>query len=171
MGSFLTSSLPFIALVAALGSSTMAGLLFAFSNVVMRALTQVAPGCGMEAMQRINVTIVNPVFMALFIGTPVLYLLVGLGAVTLDAASGRWWLLSSAGSYLVGVLGVTMLLNVPLNHALAQVPAAAAADRWPAYVATWTRWNHVRTVWAFVATGMAVAGALSQLLARAGATR
>lgn len=50
MGSFLTSSLPFIALVAALGSSTMAGLLFAFSNVVMRALTQVAPGCGMEAM-------------------------------------------------------------------------------------------------------------------------
>lgn len=171
MGSFLAASLPFIALVAAFGSATMAGLLFAFSNFVMRALTQVAPACGMEAMQRINVTIVNPVFMGLFVGTPLLYLLVGVGAMTLDATRGRWWLLIAAGAYLVGVLGVTMFVNVPLNDALAPVPSPAAGEHWPAYVATWTRWNHVRTAWAFVATAMAVTGALGQLLTRVGAGR
>jgi uncharacterized membrane protein len=43
MGSMLARHLPFVTLPAALGAATMAGLLFAFSNFVMRALSQLSP--------------------------------------------------------------------------------------------------------------------------------
>lgn len=104
-----------LALLASLGAATMAGLLFAFSNFVMRALAQLPPAAGMEAMQRINVEIVNPVFLAVFIGAPVLYLVLGLVAFHPSLVGGRWWLAGGAACYLVGVLGVTMLANIPLN--------------------------------------------------------
>lgn len=165
---YVHTSLPFVALVAALGSATMAGLLFAFSNFVMRALSQLAPACGMEAMQRINVTIINPVFVVLFVGTPLLFVLTGIGAATLIEATGRGWLLAGAVIYLAGVLGVTMFVNVPLNDAIAPLPVTAAVERWPDYVAVWTTWNHVRTLWAFVATVVTVIGAYRQLIARTG---
>jgi uncharacterized membrane protein len=43
MGSMLARHLQFVTLPAALGAATMAGLLFAFSNFVMRALSQLSP--------------------------------------------------------------------------------------------------------------------------------
>lgn len=165
MGSMLARWLPFLAAIAALGAATMAGLLFAFSNFVMRALSQLPPAFGMEAMQRINVTIVNPVFMIVFVGTPVLYVLVAIGALQQAESAGRTPFLVGAACYLVGVLGVTMFLNVPLNDALARLNAAAAPTEWPEYVRVWTRWNHVRTVFAFVSAGATIYGALTRYAA------
>jgi uncharacterized membrane protein len=55
-----------------------------------------------------------------------------------------------AGSivYLVGIIGVTMVFNVPMNDALAaaQPESAEAATFWQQYLSTWTMWNHVRTI-------------------------
>jgi uncharacterized membrane protein len=50
--------------------------------------------------------------------------------------------------YLIGCIGVTMTLNVPLNDALAAVQPATpeAATLWARYLRDWTFWNHVRTV-------------------------
>ena len=55
--------------------------------------------------------------------------------------------------YAVGMFGVTVFCNVPLNNALAAVdPAAAeAASTWARYLKEWTLWNHVRTVTSTVA--------------------
>lgn len=47
----------------------------------------------------------------------------------------------AAGLYLVGVLGVTGVVNVPLNDAL-----DAGRVAWADYRVRWTRWNHVRLV-------------------------
>jgi uncharacterized membrane protein len=46
-----------------------------------------------------------------------------------------------------------MVFNVPRNNALAALdPASAeAAPHWRDYVASWTHWNHVRTVAALAA--------------------
>ena len=60
----------------------------------------------------------------------------------------------------VGVLGVTVARNVPLNNTLAATPAADAATRWPAYVAAWGRWNYVRTGAALAATAAFAIGLL-----------
>lgn len=134
----------------------------------MRALAQLPPAAGMEAMQRINVEIVNPAFLAVFIGAPVLYLVLGLVAFHPSLVGGRWWLAGGAACYLVGVLGVTILANIPLNDALAAHGPASAQQAWPAYVSVWTGWNHVRTAFAFAAVIATVAGALASAGAKVG---
>lgn len=150
----LDAARPILALLATLGSGLIAGVFFAFSTFVMRALARLPAADGLAAMQSINVVVLNPLFLGLFLGT----VLLSLGAI--GDAAWRWnapgsaWLIAGATLYLVGTFGVTIACNVPLNDALAKVAAtdADAAARWTDYVATWTRWNHVRTVAAIGAT-------------------
>ena len=54
---------------ATLGCGLMAGLFFAFSVAVMKALERLPPAEGIVAMQSINVAILNPVFLTVFFGT------------------------------------------------------------------------------------------------------
>ena len=55
--------------------------------------------------------------------------------------------------FVVGVFGLTMVANVPLNNELAAVDPASVdgAQLWERYVARWTAWNHVRTLAAIAA--------------------
>lgn len=72
--------------------------------------------------------------------------------------------MAGAAVYLVGTIGVTMVLNVPLNNQLAvmDVNAAASADAWLVYVRDWTLWNHVRTIAALVAALILGASAMGR---------
>jgi uncharacterized membrane protein len=49
-----------------------------------------------------------------------------------------------------------MVLNVPLNNALARVDpsSAAGAAEWARYLKDWTLWNHVRTVASIAAAAL-----------------
>jgi uncharacterized membrane protein len=142
MASFSQSIVPLTAL-AAVGSGLMSGLLFAFSNFVMKALTQLPAEQGMAAMQKINVAILNPVFLLLFMGTAVLCVVLTIYAVRQTPSRATVLLIAGSMCYLVGTVGVTMIFNVPLNNALA---ASQETDAWPSYVRSWLAWNHVRTV-------------------------
>jgi uncharacterized membrane protein len=83
--------LPLLALTAVVGSGLMAGLLFAFSNFVMQTLRELPAEHGQQAMQRINVRIINPVFLLVFIGTAVACALVAIHSVShLDSPSSGW---------------------------------------------------------------------------------
>ena len=138
--------LPAITLAATIGAGLMAGLFFAFSTFIMQALSRIPPEQGMAAMQQINVAVINPLFAIAFFGTALLCLVV-IGLVLVGAApASAALLLAGTLLYLVGVIGVTMAFNVPLNNALAATAATQAAEEWPRYVAAWLRWNHVRTV-------------------------
>lgn len=138
---------------AALGSGLIAGAFFAFSSFVMKALSRVPASEGMAAMQSINVVVLNPLFLGVFVGTAALC------AAGLVFSFLRWqepdagYLLAGSLLYLAGTFLVTMAFNVPLNDALAAVaPAAAEArDLWAGYLVRWTAWNHVRTVAALAA--------------------
>ena len=140
-------------LAAALGAGLMAGLFFTFSTFVMRALASLPPAPGAAAMKAINVFILNPVFLVVFLGTGVTG---GVAAVLSVARSSPRapYLLAGALLYLLGVLGVTFACNVPRNNALAAVEpgSPAGAQVWAGYVPGWTRWNHVRTLAALAAT-------------------
>ncbi|MGB7208730.1 MAG: anthrone oxygenase family protein [Pyrinomonadaceae bacterium] len=59
---------------------------------------------------------------------------------------GAAFLLTGAVLYLIGSGAVTMVLNVPLNNALATATPTdpQSADLWKNYLANWTFWNHVR---------------------------
>lgn len=136
-----------LALLAALGCGVIAGVFFAFSVFVMKALARLPAAQGIAAMQAINVAVLNPWFLGVFLGAGLL----GAGAAVWSGLSGGGLdtLFRSVGAvlYLAGSVGVTMACNVPRNDALARLDAAHpdAADPWRRYVREWTAWNHVRT--------------------------
>ena len=128
-----------------LGAGLITGLLFAFSNFVMRALADLPSDEAMFAMQRINVTIINPVFMMFFLGTPVLCSIITFTTIQNINESGSLYLLIGALAYIIGPFGITMLFNVPLNNILARTNVSDANEIWPMYQKRWQWWNHIRT--------------------------
>jgi uncharacterized membrane protein len=149
-----------LALATCLGAATIGGVFFGFSAFVMRALAQLAPHEGVAAMQRINVVVINPVFLSVFMGTA------ALSAACMGIALWRWradagapWLFAAGALYLAGCFGVTMAANVPRNDALAALDRGEpeASAYWPRYVREWTRWNHVRTLAALAGAACAAA--------------
>jgi len=132
-----------LAFLTALGAATVGGVFFGFSSFVMKALSQLPAAQGVAAMQRINVVVINPWFMGVFMGT--LLLSIACGVVALMSGSSA--LLAAGLLYAVGTFGVTMAFNVPRNNRLARLDASSpdAIAYWPIYVREWTRWNHVRT--------------------------
>jgi len=145
---------------AALGCGLMAGLFFAFSVAVMGALARIQPPEGIATMQSINRVILNPLFLAVFLGTAMLCLLLALTSLWRWNEAGAAYMLAGALFYFVGTFLVTMLFNVPLNNALdAATPASADAARlWADYLSTWTAWNHVRSITSFAAMAALMGG-------------
>ncbi|HSI33845.1 MAG TPA: anthrone oxygenase family protein [Tepidisphaeraceae bacterium] len=145
--------LPTLVIVSATGAGVIGGAFFAFSSFVMGALGRLRPPEGIRAMQAIDVVVINPVFLGVFVGTAILSAVAAAMAVWLGD-SGRWWVVGGAGLYVVGTFGVTVAYNVPLNDRLARVDADGPdAERvWLDYQRRWTRWNHVRTAAAIGAT-------------------
>jgi uncharacterized membrane protein len=133
-------------LLSALGCGLIAGLFFAFSTAVMKALGQQPSQHGIAAMQAINVVILNPWFMTAFLGTGLVCLLLAIASVLHWPGPGSAYLLAGCVLYLLGSIGVTMIFNVPRNNLLANAAASSdeAARLWASYLVEWTRWNHVR---------------------------
>jgi uncharacterized membrane protein len=140
--------------LAALGAGLMAGVFFAFSVFILKALGSVAPKTGIAAMQSLTATIKNPLFLTVFFGTAALSAVLAIVAVPFRwSEPGALWLVAGSTLYLTGPFTVTLLRNVPLNNQLAQVEPGSAEGKkfWDAYLPTWTNWNHVRTAGALAA--------------------
>jgi uncharacterized membrane protein len=145
----------------ALGCGVVAGVFFAFSTFVMRALSRLPSAQGIAAMQAINAAAIPSVFFLTGLGT-------ALGCVALGGwAVVEWdepfapYLLAGSALYLGGAIVVTRAFNLPRNDSLATVDPEGpdAAGRWSQYFAEWTVWNHVRGVGALAASA-ALIGAL-----------
>ncbi len=138
------------------GAGLVGGIFFAFSNFIMKALAQVPVTEGAKVMQRINVTVLNPLFFTVFFGTGVVALIVAVATPNVWNAPGAVLGRIAAALYLFGTLGVTIVRNVPLNEKLAATALtdAALAATWAHYLAAWTWWNHVRTIAALLAAAL-----------------
>jgi uncharacterized membrane protein len=137
-----------LAFASVLGCGVNAGVFFAFSSFVMKALARLPPPQGIAAMNSINVLAVTPVFMTALFGTAALCLVLGVWSLFTWHRPGSAYLLVGAGLYVVGTILVTIIFNVPRNNALAAVnPSSVEGGRlWTDYLAIWTAWNHVRTL-------------------------
>jgi uncharacterized membrane protein len=131
----------------------MAGVFFAFSAFVMKALARLPAAEGIAAMQSINVAVINPVFLGAFLGTAATCLLVMVASLWRWHSPSTVHVLVGGALYLVGTFFVTMACNVPKNNVLASVAPADpdSASLWASYIITWTAWNHARTVAALAA--------------------
>ena len=139
---------------AAVGGGLVAGTFAAFSGFVMPALRQLPTASAVAAVQQVNLAAVRPPLMTALFGT---------AAAALAAPVLAWrsrldpdtQLLVAAGSglYLLGVVGVTIAGNVPLNEWLAVQAADAVADPvWQDWERRWTARNTVRSVAGVAAT-------------------
>lgn len=139
--------------VSIVGCGVTAGVLLAFSVSVMPALRHQPPSTAIASMQQMNVDIVSPVFMMFFLGSA--------AAATVAAAASirsghdaKLLIALGAALFVIGCVGVTIAVNVPMNDALAAVDpgSSSGAQLWSDYLTKWTRWNNARTVAAVAAT-------------------
>jgi uncharacterized membrane protein len=155
----MTSKLLFVlTLLSALGCGLIGGVFFAFSTFVMRALAALPPAQGIAAMKSVNIAVLNPMFLSVFLGTAVSCVFLAVSSLLTWQKPGAALLLAGSALYLLGTFVVTMVCNVPRNDALATLdPASAESARfWAEYVAGWTLWNHVRTIAAIAAATLLV---------------
>ena len=149
-------------LLTALGCGLAAGVFFAFSTFIMPALARLQPPQGIAAMQSINITAINPLFMIVLFGTALACLFLAVSVLFKWQQSGTVYLLIGSVFYLVGTIEVTIAFNVPLNDALALrssspfgVNAKPDSDEGATlrarYLTDWTFWNHIRTIAALAA--------------------
>ena len=138
-----------LTLAALLGSGLVAGVFFAFSTFVMRALDRLPGSDGAVAMNSINVTVLNPWCAVAFFGTAATCVPIAWLAIREVGGQSGILLVAACVVYLVGSIGVTAAFNVPWNDRL-----AAGEVLWPAYFSRWTIWNHVRTAASLVAAGL-----------------
>lgn len=140
----------------ALGAGLIAGVFFAFSTFIMTALGRSGPAQGIVAMNSINTTILQSLFMPVFYGTTLTS--VALAVVALSRWDESRSVAAFAGAilYVLGMFVCTVVYNVPLNNALAAVDPASTegAAVWTRYLHEWTFWNHVRTVAALGAAAL-----------------
>jgi uncharacterized membrane protein len=132
----------------AVGSGMIAGLFFAFSSFIVKALERVPHAQGIVVMQSINATILQSLFMPLFLGTTAAALALAVIAIRRWGEAGSTGIVIAAAIYVFGMFGCTMVFNVPLNNTLAAVnpTGVEGASVWATYLKYWTVWNHVRTI-------------------------
>lgn len=155
---------------ALLGTSVVAtglvsGLFYGWSVSVIPGTRRIAADSYVETMQHINRAIINPAFILPFLGVPAV-----LGAAAyLQHRTGNprraGLLAGAAATYVVGVLGVTMARNVPLNDALDRfdlvgAEVGAVEGRRRTYESSWNRWHQLRTAASVVAFALTSAAAL-----------
>jgi uncharacterized membrane protein len=153
--SMIERLIPTLLFLAALGCALAAGIFYAFSSLVMRALARIPSSAGIAAMQSINLSVINPWFMAAFFGPAVICCFLAVISLLRWNTQGVTFILAGSALYLVGTMVVTFAFNVPLNDALATVDPAGpeGASQWAGYLTTWTNWNHMRTAAALLAAG------------------
>ena len=99
-------------------------------------------------MQSVNVAILNPIFLIVFMGTALACIALAIIAMMRWGEPGALFLIVGAAFYLFGVIVVTMVFSLPLNDSLAAIDSKSAegTDLWARYLNIWTGWNHVRSV-------------------------
>jgi uncharacterized membrane protein len=149
-----------ILVAATMGVGLMAGVFWLYSHTIMPALGRTDDRTFVAAFQATDRAIVNPMFIATFVGALGLTGLATLMQLGADGRSGRPWTIGAFVLYLA-VFIITIRVNVPLNNG---IKAAGDPDEIPDLAAvrarfderTWVRWNHVRTVATTVAFGLLV---------------
>ena len=138
-----------------IGSGLLAGVFFAFSAFVMSGLHRLPDPGGATAMRSINVTAQRPPLMIALFGVSALCVAVIVRALATWSVPGAAWLLAGATLTIVGALGVTAALNVPLNNRL-----EAGTVTWSRFLAGWDPANHARTILCLAGCAVLLVGAL-----------
>jgi len=148
--------------VTTLATGVLAGVFFTFSNSIMPALGRSDDRTFVEAMQKINVAIVNGRFLLFFIGALIATAVAAALHLTAGSRRALPWLLA-AFALSLAVIIISGTVNIPLNDKLAAASLTDASAAREAFEAVWVRWNLARTALSFGAFIAAVGGLITHL--------
>jgi uncharacterized membrane protein len=136
---------------AATTTALMAGLFFAWSISVTTGLAKLSNIEYIRAFQAMNRAILNPLFFICFLGTAILLPVSTFLYYQQNPSLRFWFLLIASVLYLIGVIGVTMVGNVPLNESLDAFNSQAATApeitfQRQQFEGNWNKLNNMRTV-------------------------
>ncbi len=135
-------------LLTAITTALMAGFFYSYSISVSIGLGKLSDSVFLKAMQSINKEVQNSLFFICFLGTIVL---LPLAAVQHIESPSFLFLLFASVLYIIGVLGVTVAVNVPLNNQLENFQIEASTplqikEMRAVFEARWNYWNNIRTL-------------------------
>jgi uncharacterized membrane protein len=143
-------------LASLLFTAAIFGFFYAWVCSTMWGLDAGDPAIAIQAMQAMNASVRNAVFFPAFFLTPVVLAITAAALIRNGRGDAGLWFGLAAGVYALGGFGVTVLVNVPMNEALALVVVPqtpeAAREIWRNYSERWQDWNQVRAA----ASGLAV---------------
>ena len=157
---------------AVLTMGLMAGVFGLYTHTIMPGLRHTDDRTFVGAFQSMDKAIINPWFMAAFLGALILTGVAAVLHLSGDKRNVLPWIGAAFVLYLVAVV-ITLAVNVPLNDAI-----KAAGD--PAHIgdpaavrrhfdeARWSAWNLVRTLTSTAAFGCLIAAAMIHRSAKLG---
>jgi uncharacterized membrane protein len=151
-------------------SGLVAGLLYSYSCSVNPGLKALSDKEYLHAMQSINRAIQNPVFFISFMGLLLLLPLCSWLSYKQATAIPFMYVLIAAIVYIVGVIGVTVVGNIPLNNQLEKfnltnADAAQITDMRLRFEGAWVSWHTVRTGASIISFGVLIWGLLKKVVA------
>ena len=144
-----------------------AGLFYSWSVSVTPGIGRLGDKEYLAAFQAMNRAIINPVFMLCFLGTAVMLPITTFVNYSQPLSQTFWLLLGATACYLLGVIAVTFVGNIPLNNALDRLNiASSATDQLATFRAQfenkWNTLNHFRSVANTAALVLAILACLSK---------
>ena len=133
------------------------GVMYCYQTAVMPGIGRLTDGEFITAFQAMDREIVDPVFIGpVFLGGGAL--LVAATIAHRDEPRRFRWLATASALYLVGVVAVTMVGNVPKNDKLAEFQVASSTIRQAAaarqeFEGSWNRLHIVRTLASIASLG------------------
>ena len=128
----------------------IAGLLYSYSCSVNLGLKTLADNEYVKAMQGINMAIQNPAFFVAFMGLLFTFPITTYLIYKHQLSSSFYFMLFATIVYFLGVFGVTVVFNIPLNEQLAKFDISSAATNEiaamrKAFEKPWNSYHVVRT--------------------------
>ena len=156
-----------ILVITATTTALMAGLFYSYSCSVNLGLGRLPDAAYITSMISINRAIQNPVFFISFLGTPLLLPLSTYLNYGQPISIRFWFLLVATVVYLIGVFGVTVLGNIPLNRMLDVFDIQAAsmeeiARQRVKFEGPWNKLNNIRTLASTLAIILVVIACLNR---------
>ncbi|MEG1216042.1 chryseobasin maturation helper ChrI [Chryseobacterium sp.] len=146
-------------IITAVLTALIAGLFYAYSCSVVLGLGKLSDPEYLKAVQNINREILNPVFFMSFMGTAIL---LPVSAFLFRSEQPVFiFLLLATFSYLIGVFGVTVVGNVPMNNLLDQFDISnsttdAIKQMRDNFENRWNFLNNIRTVFSVITIALVV---------------
>lgn len=156
---FNISLLQLVQITTILLTGLLAGLFYGYDCSVIKGLGQLENSAYLHAFQSINKAIQNPWFFLSFMGS--LLILPVASWFSYKQAAPFYLLLAASILYFMGVFGVTVSCNIPLNEQLANFQISSATESEisamrKTFEHSWNTWHRIRTVAAIGVFGLTI---------------